>query len=326
MHLLSYRTGGSDTPRLGARTGDRVADLAALATAAGAELPGDLAALIRAGEPALATARALLAAAPAGASLPLAEVTLCAPLRPGKVVGVGLNYVEHVAESHRSLDTGRELPDRPVLFGKPATAVTGPGQPILHNADLTKQLDWECELAVVIGRTARRVTEAEALRHVFGYSIVNDVSARDQRRSGQWFFSKGQDSYCPFGPVVVTTDEIPDPQNLDLSLKVNGVTKQDSNTRHMLFGVARLIADISSGMTLEPGDVIATGSPSGVGAGLVPPQFLQPGDLVEATVERIGTLANPVVDARGHEARGHDARGHEARTGGARLDDEGADA
>ncbi|MBD0689117.1 fumarylacetoacetate hydrolase family protein [Streptomyces sp. CBMA123] len=297
MQLLTYRADGDDTPRLGARIGtDRIADLTALAATAGAELPSNLLELIRAGAPALATARELLGTAQD--TRPLAEVSLCAPLRPGKIVGVGLNYVEHVAESHRSLETERELPDRPVLFGKPATAVTGPGQPILHNADLTKQLDWECELAVVIGEPARRVSEQDAWRHVFGYSIVNDISARDQRRSGQWFFSKGQDSYAPFGPVVVTADEIPDPQRLDLSLRVNGELRQDSNTRHMLFGIARLIADISAGMTLEPGDVIATGSPSGVGAGMVPPQFLQPGDLVEATIERIGTLANPVIDAR----------------------------
>ncbi|MFE4514173.1 fumarylacetoacetate hydrolase family protein [Kitasatospora sp. NPDC056783] len=297
MRLLTYRADGDPTPRLGARLdGDRIADLTAPPPASGARLPTDLLGLIRAGEPALAAARELLAGAPA--TRPLAEVTLCAPLRPGKIVGVGLNYVEHVTESHRTLDTDRELPDRPVLFGKPSTAVTGPGEPILHNADLTEQLDWECELAVVIGTPAFRVTEADALRHVFGYSIVNDISARDQRRSGQWFFSKGQDSYAPFGPVVVTADEIPDPQRLDLSLKVNGEPRQDSNTRHMLFGVARLIADISAGMTLEPGDVIATGSPSGVGAGMVPPRFLRPGDLVEATIERIGTLANPVVDAR----------------------------
>ncbi|WP_316525400.1 fumarylacetoacetate hydrolase family protein [Kitasatospora brasiliensis] len=297
MQLLTFRADGEDTPRLGARLdGDRIADLTALATAAGVRLPADLLGLIRAGRPALATVHALLAAVPP--TRPLAEVSLCAPLRPGKIVGVGLNYVEHVAEAHRSLDTDRELPDRPVLFSKPSTAVTGPGRPILHNAHLTKQLDWECELAVVIGTSAFRVAEADALRHVFGYSIVNDISARDQRRSGQWFFSKGQDSYAPFGPVVVTADEIPDPQRLDLSLRVNGELRQDSNTRHMLFGVARLIADISSGITLEPGDVIATGSPSGVGAGMVPPQFLQPGDLVEATIERIGTLANPVIDAR----------------------------
>ncbi|MDH6710629.1 2-keto-4-pentenoate hydratase/2-oxohepta-3-ene-1,7-dioic acid hydratase in catechol pathway [Kitasatospora sp. MAA19] len=300
MHLLTYCADGDETPRLGARLGDRVADLTALATAAGARLPDGLLEFIRAGEPATATARALLTATPTDhpALRPLTEVSLRAPLRPGKIVGVGLNYVEHVSESHRTLDTDRELPDRPVLFSKPATAVTGSGQPIRHNADLTKQLDWECELAVVIGEPAFRVAEEDAWRHVFGYSIVNDVSARDQRRSGQWFFSKGQDSYAPFGPVVVTADEIPDPQGLDLSLRVNGELRQDSNTRHMLFGIARLIADISSGVTLEAGDVIATGSPSGVGAGMVPPQFLQPGDLVEATIERIGTLANPVVDAR----------------------------
>ncbi|MER8187600.1 fumarylacetoacetate hydrolase family protein [Kitasatospora sp. NPDC094015] len=301
MHLVSYLpndTSGAPV-RLGARLGDRVVDLAAAARAAGTEPADDLLTLIRGGEPALDAVRALLRGElPADAVHPLGEVTLRAPLRPGKIVGVGLNYVEHVAESHRTLDTEREVPDRPVLFSKPATAVTGPGQPILHNAELTKQLDWECELAVVIGRTAHRVAEQDALDHVFGYSIVNDISARDQRRSGQWFFSKGQDSYAPFGPAVVTADEIPDPQDLDLSLRVNGVTKQDSNTRHMLFGIRRLIAEISAGVTLEPGDVIATGSPSGVGAGQVPPQFLQPGDLVEATIERIGTLTNPVVDAR----------------------------
>lgn len=225
-------------------------------------------------------------------------MSLCAPLRPGKIIGVGLNYIEHVEESSRSLDTDKDLPPRPVLFGKPATAVTGPGRPILHNADLTTQLDWECELAVVIGRPAFRVSEERAYEHIFGFSILNDISARDQRRSGQWFFSKGQDSYAPFGPVVVTRDDLRDPMNLDLSLRVNGVTKQKSNTRHMLFPIARLIADISSGMTLEPGDVIATGSPSGVGAGMVPPEYLRPGDTVEATVEGIGTLTNPVVDAR----------------------------
>jgi 2-keto-4-pentenoate hydratase/2-oxohepta-3-ene-1,7-dioic acid hydratase in catechol pathway len=305
MRLVTFSPNDtSQAPaRLGAQLDDRVIDLAAVARVTGPDLPGDLLSLIQAGPVALDAVRALLdgtdpAQLPAGAVHKLADVTLQAPLRPGKIIGVGLNYVEHVAESHRTLDTHRQIPDRPVLFSKPATAVTGPGQPILHNADLTEQLDWECELAVVIGRAAFRVSEDDAMEYVFGYSVVNDISARDQRRSGQWFFSKGQDSYAPLGPAVVTADEIPDPQNLDLSLRVNGDTKQDSNTRHMLFPIRRLIADISSGVTLEPGDVIATGSPSGVGAGHVPPQFLQPGDLVEATVERVGTLANPVVDAR----------------------------
>ncbi|MEU9234791.1 fumarylacetoacetate hydrolase family protein [Streptomyces subrutilus] len=301
MRLLTFTTADS-VERLGAEADGLVVDLAALADRAGVSLPQDLLSFIQAGPAARETAGRLLAADPAGRPAGSVhrpdDVTLCAPHRPGKIIGVGLNYGEHVAESSRSLDTDRERPPRPVLFSKPATAVTGPGQPILHNADLTTQLDWECELAVVIGRTAFRVAEEEAYEYVFGYAVVNDISARDQRRSGQWFFSKGQDSYAPFGPVVVTADAIPDPMALDLSLRVNGVTKQKSNTRHMLFPIARLIADISSGMTLEPGDVIATGSPSGVGAGMAPPEFLVPGDTVEATVELIGTLTNPVVDAR----------------------------
>ncbi|MEU6947853.1 fumarylacetoacetate hydrolase family protein [Streptomyces sp. NPDC046316] len=300
MRLLTFTTTTTATdPRLGVETDGHVLDLTALADHARVQLPRDLLGLVQAGPAGLDAARRLLDGAyPAHAVHRTEDVRLSAPFRPGKIIGVGLNYVEHVEESSRSLDTDKELPPRPVLFSKPATAVTGPGAPILHNADLTTQLDWECELAVVIGRTAFRVSEEEAYDHIFGFSIVNDISARDQRRSGQWFFSKGQDSYAPFGPVVVTADAIPDPMDLDLSLRVNGVTKQKSNTRHMLFPIARLIADISSGVTLEPGDVIATGSPSGVGAGMVPPEFLAPGDTVEATVELIGTLTNPVVDAR----------------------------
>lgn len=300
MRLVTY-TLDDTTTRLGAEVDDHVIDLAALAHHHGTTLPADLLSFIKAGATAHATARRLLddpSGWPAEAIRPLADTAMRAPLRPGKIIGVGLNYVEHVEESSRSLDTDKDLLPRPVLFSKPATAVTGPGQPILHNGDLTSRLDWECELAVVIGRTAFRVTEEDAFAYVFGYSIVNDISARDQRRSGQWFFSKGQDSYAPFGPAAVTADDIPDPMALDLELRVNGVTKQKSNTRHMLFPIARLIADITSGVTLEPGDVIATGSPSGVGAGMVPPEFLRPGDTVEATVEHIGTLTNPVVDAR----------------------------
>ena len=232
---------------------------------------------------------------PSDVAFPLADVTLRAPLRPGKIVGVGLNYVEHVEESSRTLDTAKELPTRPVLFSKPGTAVVGPGEPIQHNGAMTQQLDWECELAVVMGQVARNVSEAQALDYVFGYSIVNDISARDQRRSGQWFFSKGQDSYAPFGPMIVTTDEITDPHTLRLSLTVNGDQRQDGNSRHMLFKIPVLIADITSGVTLEPGDVIATGSPQGVGAAMDPPTFLQPGDVVACTIEGIGTLENPVA-------------------------------
>ena len=173
--------------------------------------------------------------------------------------------------------------------------MVGPGEPIQHNAAITRQLDWEVELACIIGRTARRVSEADALSHVFGYSVMIDVSARDNRRAGQWIYSKGMDSYAPFGPCIVTADEIPDPQVLDLWLTKNGEEKQRSNTRHMLFSVAALIADISAGITLEPGDIIATGTPEGVGAGRDPQEWMWPGDVIEATVDGIGTIRHPVV-------------------------------
>ncbi|RVW02416.1 fumarylacetoacetate hydrolase family protein [Rhodococcus spongiicola] len=294
MLLVTFST--TDGPRrIGVRQDDSVIDVPALAAHAGVDAPGDLLTLVRDGG--LGVLSELVDDPTAQQfTLPLADVTLHAPFRPGKIIGVGLNYTEHVAESARTLDTDKELPQRPVLFSKPGTAVVGPGEPIQHNGDLTSQLDWECELAVVIGRTAKRVSTEEALDYVFGYSIVNDISARDQRRSGQWFFSKGQDSYAPFGPAVRTADDLADPHALDVSLRVNGEVKQKSNSRYMLFKIPELIADISSGVTLEPGDVIATGSPAGVGASFTPQQFLVPGDVVECTVESIGTLGNPVID------------------------------
>ncbi|MGW4033463.1 fumarylacetoacetate hydrolase family protein [Streptomyces sp. NPDC004838] len=285
MLFVTYST-GEGPRRVGVQRGDQILEVAPSF--------GSLLDIAAAGPDTLSAIEESLS----GTGLPLAEATLHAPLRPGKIVGVGLNYTEHVAESARSLDTDKELPQRPVLFSKPATAVVGPGEAIQHNGNLTSELDWECELAVVIGRRAKNVRAEDALDHIFGYSIVNDISARDQRRSGQWFYSKGQDSYAPFGPAVITADEVPDPHALDLSLRVNGKVMQKSNTRYMLFRIPELIADITAGMTLEVGDVIATGSPAGVGAALNPPQYLTPGDTVEATVESIGTLRNPVVDAR----------------------------
>ena len=297
MRFATFSTSPTSEPRLGLVQGDAVIDLVE-GLRGTVDVPARLIDYIWAGPELHARVRAAVAAVdawPAGTMHPLASVTLHAPLRPGKIIGVGLNYVEHVEESSRSLDTDKDLPTRPVLFSKPGTAVVGPEQPIRHNASMTAQLDWECELAVVMGRVAQRVSEADAYDYVFGYSITNDISARDQRRSGQWFFSKGQDSYAPFGPVIVTTDEITDPHTLQLRLTVNGDQRQDGNSRHMLFKIPTLIADITSGVTLEPGDVIATGSPQGVGAAMDPPTFLKPGDVVECTIEGIGTLRNPVV-------------------------------
>ena len=308
MKLVTYRADVLAAARLGALVDDLVIDLQRLGSHAGHALPSDMLAFIDLGPCAVRTTTALLqdfkGRWPLGVAQPLANVKLLAPIpRPRKnIFGIGLNYVEHVAESSRTLDTAKELPKQPVIFSKPPTTVIGPGDAIEHNAAITRQLDWEVELAVVIGTRAKGVRQEEALRHVFGYSLMIDMSARDNRRAGQWIYSKGQDTYAPFGPVIVTADEIPDPQVLDLSLQVNGVTKQSSNTRHMLFAVDTLIADISAGITLEPGDIIATGTPEGVGAGRSPQEWVWPGDVIEAQVEKIGALRHPVV-AVGNDPR-----------------------
>lgn len=228
----------------------------------------------------------------------LNEVTILAPIqRPRKnIIGIGLNYTEHVAESARTLDTTGKLPQKPIIFSKPPTTVTGPNTHILLNSKLTQQLDWEVELGVVIGKDGKYVLKEEALDYVFGYTVINDISARDCRREGQWIVSKGQDTFAPMGPYIVTKDEIANPHNLNLSLKVNGVEKQNSNTKFMLFNINDLIEDLSTVFTLESGDIIATGTPAGVGAGRSPQEWLQDGDVVEATVEGIGTIVNTVKE------------------------------
>ncbi|MBL8584800.1 MAG: fumarylacetoacetate hydrolase family protein [Rhizobiaceae bacterium] len=303
MKLVTYRASVEASARLGVLAEDLVVDVGMLGATQGEDLPDTMLGLIDAGRPGLETLRDCLERAegrfPATVATALANVRLLAPIpRPRKnIFGIGLNYVEHVAESAKSLDTAKDLPKQPVIFSKPPTTVIGPGEGIEHNGKITQQLDWEVELAVIIGTTARRVRREDALNYVFGYSVMIDVSARDNRRAGQWIFSKGQDTYAPFGPCIVTADEIPDPQGLDLWLTVNGVEKQRSNTRHMLFKVDDLISDISSGITLEPGDIIASGTPEGVGAGRTPQEWMWPGDVVVATVEGIGTLRHPVVNA-----------------------------
>jgi len=238
-------------------------------------------------------------------SVPVGNATLLAPIpKPRKnIFGIGLNYTEHVAESARTLDTSKELPQQPVIFSKPPSAVIGTEADIIHNQQITKQLDYEVELAVIIGKGGKRIAKENALDHVYGYTVINDISARDCRRAGQWIVSKGQDTFAPMGPVLVTKDEISDPQNLNLSLTVNGVEKQNSNTKFMLFNISDLIHDLSTVFTLEPGDIIATGTPAGVGAGRDPQEFMWPGDIVEATVEGIGTLKNYIVDSEETDVR-----------------------
>ena len=205
--------------------------------------------------------------------------------RPGKVIGIGLNYRDHAAES------GQPIPQAPILFPKFANSVIGPGAPIVIPPE-TEQPDYEAELGVVIGRTAYRVTEAGALAHVAGYTCVNDVSARE---SSQWMLGKAIDTFLPCGPWLVTADEIPDPQALAIRLTLNGEELQSSSTAQMVFGVAELVASLSRTMTLDPGDLIATGTPPGVGFARKPPVFLKAGDVAEVEIDRLGRLRNPVV-------------------------------
>lgn len=293
MRLVTFTAGGSagNAPRLGVLAGETVRDLSAI----DATLPRDMLGLIEAGPAVLEVVRSLVAAADTS-GIPLAEVNLLAPMRrtPKGIIGIGLNYRAHVDESARTMQTPQEMPTHPVIFIKPNTAIIGPDAPIVKPA-ATQMLDYEAELGVIIGRGGRNIAQADALSHVFGYTIINDVSARDMRHGGQWCFSKGQDSFAPMGPCIVTADEITDPQDLGVWCAVSGEERQNSNTRHMIFTVSQLIAHISSGMTLEAGDVIATGTPEGVGISFTPPRFLNPGDWVEMRVQGIGMLRNPVV-------------------------------
>jgi 5-carboxymethyl-2-hydroxymuconate isomerase len=246
----------------------------------------DMADLLSAGPDALASA------ARAAARNPLAAPRLLAPLRPGKIIAIGLNYADHIRES------GMEQPAEPLMFAKFPSTVIGPGEPIQIELSLTERVDWEVELAVVVGRTLRRASPQQALEGVFGYCAANDVTARDlQLRDGQWLRGKSLDTFCPLGPELVSADEVGDPQQLRLTTRVNGETVQDSSTAEMIFGVGDLLAECSRAFTLDPGDVLLTGTPWGCGEFMEPRRSLRPGDMVEVEVERIGVLANPVVGA-----------------------------
>jgi 2-keto-4-pentenoate hydratase/2-oxohepta-3-ene-1,7-dioic acid hydratase in catechol pathway len=227
-------------------------------------------------------------------------VQLAAPIpRPRKnIVCLGQNYAEHAKESAEA--RGREAAEleAPIFFTKAPTTVNSPYGKIVIDPSVSVEIDWEAELAVIIGKGGKNIREEEALSHVFGYTVLNDVSARDlQWRHKQYFKGKSIDGYCPMGPWIVTANEIADPQELTVRLRVNGVTKQDGNTRMMIFPVRTIIAVLSQGMTLEPGDIIATGTPSGVGFARKPPEFLKAGDVMETEIEGIGTLRNLVVNA-----------------------------
>lgn len=223
---------------------------------------------------------------------PLREEDLDAPLRsPGKIVAIGLNYIDHASESKM------ELPKHPLVFTKFNSSITGPYDPVVIPAEITNKADYEVELAVVIGKKARNVRKENALEHVFGYTVINDVSARDlQFADGQWVRGKSLDTFCPMGPCIVTADEIPDPQDLQLTCSVNGEVLQNASTKDMIFGVADLISMLSHSFTFEPGDIISTGTPSGVGFIRKPPIYLKKGDTMVTEVQSVGKLINRVEE------------------------------
>jgi 2-keto-4-pentenoate hydratase/2-oxohepta-3-ene-1,7-dioic acid hydratase in catechol pathway len=225
--------------------------------------------------------------------VPASELTMKCPIvRPSKMFAIGLNYADHARE------TGATPPERPVVFAKYPSSLNDPFGTVEIGGDITQQADYEAELAVVVGQRARRVSEDDAYAYVFGYAVVNDVSARDwQRADAQFSRSKSADTFCPIGPWITTADDVADPSQLRISSKVNGEVRQDSTTAQMIFAIPRLISFLSATITLEPGDVILTGTPPGVGLGFKPPRFLVPGDVVECEVEGLGRIRNVFVEA-----------------------------
>jgi 2-keto-4-pentenoate hydratase/2-oxohepta-3-ene-1,7-dioic acid hydratase in catechol pathway len=292
MKLVTYSALPSGRPRPGILLdGGRIADIGA-ALGESAET-ASLLAVIQSGPAGMEKLRT--AAAPS--TVALADVKLHAPIpRPVKnVFCVGWNYLEHFEEGAKKLQDNRELPKHPVFFSKATTAVNGPFDTVPFDAGVSTSLDWEVELGVIIGKGGKNIKEVDAMQHVFGYTVINDVSWRDlqRRHGGQWHKGKSLDGTCPMGPCVVTADTI-DPTNLRVTCRVNGVTKQDSNTKFLYFKIPRLIAELSAGMTLEPGDIISTGTPEGVGFARNPPEFMKPGDLLETEIEGIGVMRNPI--------------------------------
>lgn len=284
MRLVTFEQGG--TRRLGVRTGDAIVDL----SQADGSLPTNMRDFLAAGESALSAAKS--AADKGEHTIPTADVKICAPIsNPEKVICIGLNYADHAKES------GMDIPPEPVVFSKFPSCIIDPGDKIVAPS-VSNEVDYEVELVVVIGKSGRNIAEADALSHVAGYTVGHDVSARDyqlQKPGGQWLMGKNFDTFAPLGPELVTSDEIADPGNLDIRCILNGETVQESNTCQLIFNVATLITYLSHAFTLTPGDIIFTGTPSGVGMGRTPQVWLKEGDVVVCEIDGIGRIENPVV-------------------------------
>ncbi len=298
MRLVTYQPNGTSELKTGILLDhDRLLDIVAEACQRGSTLKvATMLDIIAGGEPVMALLRDM-EAAPKTAPILLNQALLKAPIpRTAKnVFCVGWNYLEHFAEGGKTLDDKRELPTWPVFFSKAPTAINGPFDVIPYDAGVSTQLDWEAELGVIIGKAGKNIAEADAMSHIFGYTVINDVTWRDiqRRHGGQWDKGKSLDGTCPMGPCIVTADAI-DPTNLAIECRVSGVTKQKSNTKHLYFKIPRLIHDLSLGQTLEAGDVISTGTPEGVGFARTPPEWMKPDDLMETEIEGIGVMRNPI--------------------------------
>jgi 2-keto-4-pentenoate hydratase/2-oxohepta-3-ene-1,7-dioic acid hydratase in catechol pathway len=298
LRLVTFSPRAGAAPRLGAVDArGMVVDIGQVARAHRIRLafnPASMVSLTAAGPEGLAQARHC---ATLGGSLPVAQVQVLAPIpNPTRnVYAVGWNYLEHFHESLTAKAADKPLPTHPVFFTKDTHTVNGPFDPIPFNPAVSTKIDWEGELAVIIGKRGRNITEADAMNYVFGYAVINDTTARDIQvdHGGQWFKGKSLDGHGPLGPWIVPAADI-DYNDLNLSTRVNGVVKQSINTRQMYFKVPRIIAELSLGLTLEPGDIIATGTPSGIGAARTPPEFLKPGDVLETEIDRIGTIRNTI--------------------------------
>ena len=290
VRLLSFHA--ADGVRLGVQSDSGVVDVRRAAADAGVTAPDSMTEAIRGGPAALDQLRQVVAGA--GATIPEAEISYAPAVPdPGKILCVGANYRKHAEEA------GLPLPEQPIYFAKFGNSLAGHREEVVLPA-ATERGDYEVELVAVIGRPARKVRREDALDHVFGYATGNDLSARElQMRSSQWLFGKAIDGFAPLGPYVVTADEVPDPQRLDLRTWVNGELRQDSNTADMIFSVAEMISDLSQIMTLQPGDVIYTGTPEGVVLGMQTPTWLQPGDEVACEIEGLGRLVNTLVADKG---------------------------
>ncbi|RFB80800.1 FAA hydrolase family protein [Methylovirgula sp. 4M-Z18] len=301
LHLMSFALTGTVAPRIGVALPDgSLIDLAAEAAHRGSPVsfdPGDMISLVAAEEKGLADVRELVRNASANRPQ-LSEIRHLAPIpNPRRnVYAVGWNYLEHFAEGQAARQTDVKYPEHPVFFTKGTHCVNGPYDPIPFDPNVSTMIDWEGELAVIIGKRGRNIPEENALDHVFGFSVINDTTARDvqnTRHGGQWFKGKSLDGHGPMGPWIVTKGSL-DFNNLHLVTRVNGVVKQDANTSQMYFKVPRIIAELSLGLTLEAGDIIATGTPPGVGFARKPPEFMKPGDVMETEITGIGLIRNEI--------------------------------